>query len=256
VFDWHAINGTPGYCVAALTPDELTRIRGLISARYLGRLRELAPELGDRAAAAGIENYHTLPVPFDHGPSWPKSARLLPPEYLPAIMEMGFFRRIRQELSTARIVSYDTMWRVVRPDQPNDVGPVHADKWFWDAGNGSMPAGYERFKIWVGVHTEPGANGLCVKSDSHTSDRWKHHFEHKHGVVKPVLDEPVEGLAMEPLPLKPGDLVMFHDSLLHGGMVNRGKQCRVSIELTVIYEAAEGARLLSARRDQRLKKAG
>ena len=163
-------------------------------------------------------------------------------------MGMGFFRRVRAVLPSAEIVPYDTMWRVVRPNQPTDIGPVHADKWFWDAGNGSMPAGYERFKIWVAVHTEPGANGLCVKSHSHTSDRWKHHFEHKHGVVKPVLDESEEDLNMELLHLKAGDLVQFHDALLHGGVVNRGTRCRVSIELTVVYNADEGRAALGTAR--------
>jgi hypothetical protein len=51
---------------------------------------------------------------------------------------------------------------------------------------------------------------------------------------------------MELLPLAPGGLVMFHDGLLHGGVVNAGTTCRVSLEMTVAYPAAEGARLLAA----------
>lgn len=247
MFDWDAINTGRGYTTDALAADELATVRGLITDRYLDRLGELAPDLVPVARAAGIDQYHTLPIPFDHGNSWPKAARLLPADMLPTLMDMGFFHRVRNVLPSAEIVPYDTMWRVVRPNQPTDIGPVHADKWFWDAGNGSMPAGYERFKIWVAVHTEPGANGLCVKSHSHTSERWKHHFEMKHGVMKPVLDEPEENLEMELLHLQSGDLVQFHDALLHGGVVNRGTRCRVSIELTVIYRADEGAAALARR---------
>jgi hypothetical protein len=33
---------------------------------------------------------------------------------------------------------------------------------------------------------------------------------------------------------------MFHDELLHGGVLNRGATCRVSIELTVLFPRAEG----------------
>ena len=40
---------------------------------------------------------------------------------------------------------------------------------------------------------------------------------------------------MRLLPLAPGDIVMFHDDLLHGGAVNRGQKCRISIELTILF---------------------
>src|SRR5207237_1422761 len=77
------------------------------------------------------------------------------------------------------VISHDELnWRVVRPNQPTDVGPIHADKWFWDAGYGygSMPAGYDRVKIWIGVYTEPGVKGLTVKPDSHRSNHWAGHL--------------------------------------------------------------------------------
>src|SRR6185437_460002 len=157
-----------------------------ISSLYLDGMRRASPELADRAAALGIAQYHTLPIPFDHGSYWVKYCRVMPVETLPAFETMSFFRRIRQHLPSAEIYAEDLMWRIVRPNQPSDIGPVHADKWFWDAGNGSIPAGYERFKIWIAVVTEPGLNGLCITPHSHTSTRWKHHFELKQGKLKPV----------------------------------------------------------------------
>ena len=39
-----------------------------------------------------------------------------------------------------------------------------------------------------------------------------------------------------------GQMVLFHDELLHGGAVNRGTTCRVSIELTVLFDEAEATR--------------
>src|SRR5262249_58299514 len=104
---------------------------------------------------------------------------------------------IGEHLPSAAIYADDLMWRVVRPGQPSDVGPVHADKWFWDAGNGSIPADHGRFKVWIAIHTEPGLNGLSIKPGSHKSDRWRRHFETRHGKLKPVLDESVEELAMQ-----------------------------------------------------------
>jgi hypothetical protein len=34
-------------------------------------------------------------------------------------------------------------------------------------------------------------------------------------------------------------MVMFHDEMLHGGVVNRGTACRVSLELTVLFPRDE-----------------
>ncbi|MBX9584084.1 MAG: phytanoyl-CoA dioxygenase family protein [Gemmataceae bacterium] len=245
---WRQINDGRGYALEALTPDELAAVRGMITDQYLDGLREAAPGLVNRAEAVGLDQYHTLPIPFDHGSFWEKRRRVLPASAIPAFERMGFFRRIRDRLPSASVYHDDLMWRIVRPGQPSDIGPVHADKWFWDAGNGSIPAGHDRFKIWVGVWTEPGLNGLSVKSYSHTSDKWKHHFEFKHGKMKPVLDESAEALNMELLPLRSGEMVFFHDALLHGGVVNAAQTCRVSIELTVAYKAEEGERLLAAAR--------
>lgn len=231
----------PGFCLEALAPAELERIRGLISAQYLEHLAHIQPGLVPLARDRGIAEYHTLPIAFDHGKSWPKATRLLDPKYVADFSRMGFFRRIREQFGPSATISHDELnWRLVRPQQPSDIGPLHADKWFWDAGYGygSMPAGFDRFKIWMAIHTQPGANGLCIKPNSHRQD-WRHHIEEKDGVRKPVFDEDPDTMHMELLPLVAGQMVMFHDELLHGGVVNRGSSSRVSIELTVLFDKAD-----------------
>ena len=231
----------PGFCLERLYPGELDHVRDLVAAQYLDRLAQLQPALVPLARERGIAQYHTLPIAFDHGQSWPKATRLLDPKYVADFSRMGFFRRIRSQVGPSAVISHDELnWRLVRPSQPSDIGPLHADKWFWDAGYGygSMPAGFDRFKIWIAVHTEPGANGLCVKPHSHRRE-WKHHFEEKDGVRKPVFDEDPATIGMELLPIAAGGMVMFHDEMLHGGVVNRGSTCRVSIELTVLFDRAE-----------------
>lgn len=242
---WRQINDGRGYDLDGLTAGELAAVRAMITEQYLGNLRAADAGPAAQAEAAGIQNYHTLRLPFDHGSFWHKSKRTLPVETLPAWERLGFFRRLKAALPSAAIYHDDLMWRVVRPNEPSDIGPVHADKWFWDAGNGSIPADYDRVKVWVAVFTEPGKNGLTVKPYSHTSDKWKHHFEFKHGKMKPVLDESPEELGMELLPLAAGEMVLFHDALLHGGALNLGTTCRVSVEVTVIFKAEDGERLLA-----------
>jgi hypothetical protein len=233
-----------GFLLEELAPAELDNVRGLITAQYLNRLEQLQPSIVNLARERGIENYHTLPIEFDHSKCWPKATRLLDAKNVKDFSEMGFFRRIRQQIGPSALISNDELnWRLVRPNQRSDIGPIHADKWFWDAGYGygSMPESFDRFKVWIAVHTEPGANGICVKPSSHRQE-WKHHFEEKGGIRKPVLDEDPSKLGMELLPLAAGQMVMFHDELLHGGVVNRGSLCRVSLELTVLFERADAVR--------------
>jgi hypothetical protein len=251
----HELAEGPGYCLdCRLTPAELADVRRMITRQYLERLAALAPGLVGRAAEVGIENYHTLPIPFDHAAAWPKEARLLPRRHLDDLRRMAFYRRIEEEVGPALISHDELNWRLVRPAQPADVGPVHLDKWFWDAGYGRMPEGHERFKVWVAVFSEPGANGLLVKPFSQQRQGWKHHFEARDGALKPVLDEDEDELDMKLLPLRPGEMVLFHDDLLHGGAVNRGVRCRVSVELTVLYRP--GAARLPARRQARQEAQG
>jgi hypothetical protein len=236
IFD--EINETAGFCVESLAPNELEFVRGAIFDQYLGRIKQLQPDLVPIARERGITRYHTLPTTFEHGKSWPKATRLLDPKFVADFARMGFFRRIQSQFGPSATISHEELnWRLVRPNQPSDIGPIHADKWFWDAGYGygSMPASFDRFKVWIAIHTEPGANGLCVKPGSHRQE-WKHHFEEKDGVSKPVFDENPDAIETELLPLAAGELVMFHDELLHGGVVNRGSTCRVSIELTVLFD--------------------
>lgn len=245
---WGELHDGAGYDFDRLAAPELAAVRRMIAEQYLGRLGDASPPLRDEAAKIGIDRYHTLNLPFDHAAFWSKDKRVLDRSTHRTLCEMGFFRRIRQVLPSAQIFPDDLMWRIVRPNAATDVGPVHADKWFWDIGHGSISAEMGRFKVWTAVFAEPGLNGLCIKERSHRSDAVNHRFELRDGKLKPVVDETPEELGMELLLLKPGEMIFFHDALLHGGVVNRGQACRVSIEMTIVYPLEEGERALTPRR--------
>ena len=225
-----------GYCIdQRLTDVELETLRGMITAQYVGNLRRIDPQLAVEAERLGAANYHLLQDRLDHASAWPKTACILPESDVPVIQRMGFCQTIAAEYGEIAIYGEDLTWRLVRPHAEDDVGPVHADKWFWDLGNGEIPAGWDRFKIWIPIFAEPGLNGLSVKPYSHLRDDWKRHSDFRHGKPKPVLDENVADLHMQLLPLSPGQMVLFHDALLHGGAVNRGTRCRVSLEMTIFF---------------------
>ena len=235
-----ALTTGPGFHLGhRLSASEYRTLHGMITAHYLDRLRAHDPALADEAARLGIENYHLIQDRLDHSSFWPKKARILPASCEAALREMSFYKTIEQEFGDVLLSDEDRNWRLVRPHAEDDIGSVHADCWFWDIGYGRIPAGYDRFKVWIPIVTEPGANGLSILPDSHRR-QWKHHAEERHGGLKPMIDENVEELGMQLLILKPGEMVMFHDCLLHGGVVNRGKHCRVSFELTVFFHKAGG----------------
>ncbi len=228
-------NGQGFYLGASLTDPELEILRGMITAQYIEHFQEFAPQSAKEAARIGIENYHLLQHGFDHGTVWPKHARILPAERVGALKKMAFYQAIADDFGDVSISDDELNWRLVRPHAADDVGPVHADRWFWDIGYGRIPEGWDRFKIWIPVFAEPGLNGLSVKPFSHLRNDWKHHTEIRGGMAKPVFDEDAAQLNMQLLRLAPGEMVMFHDALLHGGVVNRGSRCRVSLELTIFF---------------------
>jgi hypothetical protein len=121
-------------------------------------------------------------------------------------------------------------WRVVRANQTNDVGPVHADKWFWDLGHGSFPKGFERVKVWVPILQDNNDPSLLVLPGSH-----KLEFSYGYRLDQSLKKKPFfsgEGVLSQLIsaPVKTGDAIIFNDKLLHGGKAT--SSTRISIEWT------------------------
>ena len=239
----HELTDGPGYLLESLAPRELIRCRELITNHYLRHLEQLQPDVVEQAHQVGIAQYHTLPCRFDHVSAWPKEARLLGCQYVEELMRMSFFERITQQLGPSATINHDELyWRIVRPDHPEDVGPVHADRWFRDDDTGAPPAGYDRFKIWMAIETEATTDCLTVKAYSQRSDHRKQRCELKSWIHESRIDESENLVQQVELPLSPGQMVLFHDALVLGGAINRGKRCRVSLELTVLFHKSDGMR--------------
>jgi hypothetical protein len=223
-----------------LDQDELSLIREAIKIQWLYRLQLLAPKHVRRFNETGLSEYHKLSHLLDHAAAWPKTARVFPREVISELRNRPFFKALEAEfgkfeLSDEENFGWENLyWRLVRPG-PSDVGPIHSDSWFWDLGHGQMPEyPCERVKIWIAIYTAPGKNGLLVIPGSHTRTDWKWHSEEKAGLKKPVFDEKLEELDLHLVETHPGQAVVFHDKLLHGGAENLADTCRVSIELTML----------------------
>ncbi len=234
-----AILGPDGFSTElSFAPDELSRIKDLISQQWLARIQSVAADQVAQFAEAGIERYHELSQLVDHSTIWPKRERILPAAAVDEIRQMSLIQNLAAEFGDFTISSEDgsgweeVYWRLVRPNETGDVGPLHADRWFWDLGHGETPPNVDRVKVWVAVVTEPGLNGLRVVPGSHQRE-WNYRGEERHGMIKPQFDEDDYDLDPQLIDTAPGTAIVFHDGLLHGGALNRGTTTRVSFEFTM-----------------------
>jgi hypothetical protein len=121
-------------------------------------------------------------------------------------------------------------WRLVRANSPTDVGPVHADRWFWDLGWGVIPKGYRRVKIWMPLIQDDEQPSLMILPGSHEEEFAYDSREDAFGKRKPVFNNKEATARLIAASIKVGQAIVFHDNLLHGGRVSDVD--RVSLEWT------------------------
>ena len=67
-------DGSPGFSTEfKLSPDELSRLRGVIYAQYFARLAVLRPDLAETLNSVPMDQYHTIAHLIDHKSAWPKA---------------------------------------------------------------------------------------------------------------------------------------------------------------------------------------
>jgi hypothetical protein len=142
---------SPGYSLRAiLHPEELATIRSLITESWLERIAAVHPELVSEFESLGIENYHELSHLIDHSALWPKEQRLLNAiRSARFIQNCSLFQKFKEWFGDYYITDVENLgheefnWRLVRPHAGSDVGPLHADVWFYDVYGQNTPAGKE-----------------------------------------------------------------------------------------------------------------
>lgn len=223
-----------------LSSDELVSFRKFVTTQWLDRIRLSYPNVADIFEDIGIERYHEKSDLIDHKTNWPKVSRILPSSCIEIIRKMDFFSSLQFELGELDITDEENVgwgeiyWRIVRPNTMDDIGPLHADAWFWTLGHGNIPPNKDRIKVWIPLFCEAGLNGLRVVPGSHLKE-WNFWGEKRDGFVKPQFDEKASGVCPQLLYTQPGQIVVFNDKLLHGGSLNQGQQTRISVEMTLLY---------------------
>ena len=186
-------------------------------------------------------NYHSIPIAINHSEFWSKRKRILGKSSISKIMGMNFICKLKENLGDFKISneegiqSAEIYWRLVRPNNQEDIGPIHADRWFWDGMSNSKVVlenkKYQRLKLWMPLYSETGISGLKVVKGSHLKE-FGHRIYRVNGRVK-LETKFHDALELEVLKLNPGQVVIFHDNLLHGGSFGKN-QTRVSLEFTIL----------------------
>ena len=121
--------------------------------------------------------------------------------------------------------------RVVRALRNEDVGPMHADKWFWDLGSLPFPETHRRLKVWAPLLQDDAKPALKIYPGSHTMTFDYQGQIRSDGKIRPILNSADISRCVVRAPVKVGECIVFHDSLLHGGAVDNSN--RISVEFTL-----------------------
>ena len=230
----------------AFSGEEFEYLRSAITDQYSTRLKSLLPNgcpdfLNHIREDFPPSLYHEISHNVDHVFAWPKSQRILGVAFFDWFIESSLFKRLLEiwgplEITDEEGLGYGNIyWRLSRPFELTDVGPMHRDSWFWELDDSQKLPEYpfDRIKTWIGVQLEPGKNGLLVYPRSHLVEDVSWDRMEKHGRIKPVLkDQRYVGADALLLQMSNNSAVVFDDNLIHGGAVNRGSYTRISLEFT------------------------
>lgn len=227
-----------GYVTGQMANEDFDLIYSAVDEMYRRNLKDMCTNLPE------MSNYHLMDLNFNHSNFWTKSRRLLNRAQVESIMQTSFFHDLQSKwgrdltVTDEEEIGFGNMyWRLVRPNMLDDVGSVHADKWFWEISGKQIPNGFMRIKIWIPIISEPGKNGFYFYPNT---QRTGYRYEKilKGGLVKPFFDENQMTEKRELFEGGEGEYIVFNDSLLHGGFVG-GNQTRVSLEFTLCVRACD-----------------
>jgi len=94
-----------------------------------------------------------------------------------------------------------------------------------------IPLDHHRVKVWTAIFCEPGLNGFRYVPGSH-KQKYPYYGELRFGLLKPQSDLVEDELEIRDFVSQPGDVIVFHDNLIHGGIRGSGST-RVSLEFTI-----------------------
>lgn len=128
-------------------------------------------------------------------------------------------------------IGYENVyWRFVRKNDPNGVGSIHADKWFWDLNKYNIKKNHQRIKIWIPIY-QPNDSAFSALEGSHEHEYVYEYKVDELGKRKPIFNQKKIEKEMKKIKFNDGEFIIFNDNLLHGGLSLSTN--RLSVEWTM-----------------------
>ena len=231
--------------IQAFCSIEVSMIRELINEDLRKVLHDHHPEAKKLIETINIENYHLAANQFNHADIWTRHNRLFKQPAIDYFYSTEFYKNLKRQFPNLKITNEihgkepEIVWRIVRPGEANDVGPIHADKWFWDLNGWHVPDGKKCIKVWAVISGDSKRSGLYVVPKSQFNSDTAYSTEQKDGINKPIIND--DNILKDKILLdtKVGEAIIFSYQLLHGGAQTQGNRCRVSIEFTLMLSSEE-----------------
>ena len=159
-----------------------------------------------------------------------------------AIPISNFFKKYLEKILGSEIEFSDELsfgfpclsFRIIRPLNENDIGSLHADQWFIDIGVTPIRKAKiksQLLKFWMPIEVEAETSNLLLIPNSH-KDKNKYEYEliKTNNGIKPLIKNNFNKNQIYMIKNKNGYPLIFNMNLIHGGAINKSKNCRVSIE--------------------------
>ena len=225
----------------SLSQKDLVLARELILDQFYKVLLLHNLKHSENSTKVNISEYHKISHLIDHRKAWLKKNRIFTENSLSKFLNISFFDDLRNKFGNFDITNEEfskhpeVYWRLVRPNTNEDVGPIHADYWFWEMGDENLNTKYKkRLKVWLSIYSDFDSSGFQYVPDSHKQN-WKYIKFKRFNKFKPKLDFNIKKLNIIKLKAREGDAFIFHDRLLHGGYTTNNTT-RVSLEFTMAFK--------------------
>ena len=220
-----------------ISERELLDLRFLIRNKYLRTLADFGLDRFDNEGSTFPRNYHNLNLK-NHSSIWSKQHRIFSKKEVGQFLKLDLFEHLKTDFGFCKIADIEGLgypevyWRIVRPNNSNDVSGVHADSWFFTHTNKLSETQQKKLlKVWMPIEVIPADGGLGVYPGSHLK-KWDYSTIKKDGRMKPKLDYTPDHEHYV-LPLNPGEPVIFDRDLLHYGISHDSDYTRVSLEFAI-----------------------
>ena len=190
------IDSGKGYIIDAVPDRDFIIFKKIIERQYREKLLRVYPQHKELINNTAIEDYHTLTFP-NHKVIWSKEQRTFDESDVLIFKNSNFFKGLVKLFGPIIITNEDKTrteeiyWRLVRPKTHDDVGPLHADSWFWSLHNGLINENFRRLKIWISIFNQAGENGFRLITGSQKKS-YNFNGELRDGKIKPISDPKLE----------------------------------------------------------------